>query len=82
MTDLDHDLFHIVGKHSLMFNIWSGEWSSVHNDCEDVWCLTSVWGQELEPSNRRLRVQRGIVTKKHYWPYAHLDNSEHRHLIS
>ena len=36
MTDLDHDLFYIVGKHTLMFNVRSGGLYSIHNYCEDV----------------------------------------------
>ena len=36
MTDLNHDLFHIVGKHALMFNVRSGELYIVRNECEDL----------------------------------------------
>jgi hypothetical protein len=40
--------------------------------------LTSVWGQVLEPSNQKLEY-RGCYDENSL--YAHLDNSEHRHLV-
>ena len=76
MTDLDHDFFHIVGKHILMFNVWSGGptfVTTVKMSASDV-----LWVSRARTFQTKIR-----RTERYYEKLlltANLDNSKHRYL--